>query len=312
MDTHFDVHSSMQHVNPSPVPSHDGSYCSYSSRHTTPQPDMHSSFIPIQVPTSDYCISPQLVMPEAIKMEQRGHVISPHDDLVELLTSTAPSSEHFTVTDVNITSPQFSWATDSDVMFTGTPVTAQSSSEMTYVSSSNFSAIPSSSILSTAASAAGLISNKRPLEENTLKSKPKRRRVINKGQRTAANQRERRRMVTLNDAFDDLKERIPTFNHEKKLSRIETLRLAIAYISFMGQLVNGKEPQDVTLNFPFISENSQSAQSSHSDVMTEYSHMIQNSLPSDSMVPMDMNYAMDMTQQCNTNGYYPNGMFMTQ
>ncbi len=74
-------------------------------------------------------------------------------------------------------------------------------------------------------------------------AKPKRKRIINKDQRKAANHRERKRMVTLNDSFESLKCHIPTFSHEKKLSRIETLRLAISYISFMSELVHGNPSQ---------------------------------------------------------------------
>ncbi|QQP49041.1 hypothetical protein FKW44_009554 [Caligus rogercresseyi] len=50
-------------------------------------------------------------------------------------------------------------------------------------------------------------------------------------QRRAANIRERRRMYNLNEAFDRLRTKVPTFAYEKRLSRIETLRLAITYIS---------------------------------------------------------------------------------
>ena len=32
--------------------------------------------------------------------------------------------------------------------------------------------------------------------------------------------------------------KVPTFPYEKKLSRIETMRLAINYISFMGELIS--------------------------------------------------------------------------
>ena len=77
--------------------------------------------------------------------------------------------------------------------------------------------------------------------------KPKRKRVATMAQRRAANIRERRRMFNLNEAFDDLRKRVPTFAYEKRLSRIETLRLAIAYISFMSDLVKGKEPHEIRL-----------------------------------------------------------------
>ncbi|AWP21797.1 putative fer3-like protein [Scophthalmus maximus] len=65
----------------------------------------------------------------------------------------------------------------------------------------------------------------------------KRRRLITVVQRQAANVRERRRMFSLNEAFDELRGKVPTFAYEKRLSRIETLRLAIVYISFMTDLL---------------------------------------------------------------------------
>ncbi|KAL7826881.1 hypothetical protein AOLI_G00320900 [Acnodon oligacanthus] len=65
----------------------------------------------------------------------------------------------------------------------------------------------------------------------------KRKRVITTVQRQAANIRERKRMFSLNEAFDELRKKVPTFAYEKRLSRIETLRLAIVYISFMTELL---------------------------------------------------------------------------
>ncbi|XP_017278226.3 protein Fer3 [Kryptolebias marmoratus] len=65
----------------------------------------------------------------------------------------------------------------------------------------------------------------------------KRRRIITGVQRQAANVRERKRMFSLNEAFDELRRKVPTFAYEKRLSRIETLRLAIVYISFMTDLL---------------------------------------------------------------------------
>ncbi|KAG5843104.1 pancreas transcription factor 1 subunit alpha [Anguilla anguilla] len=71
----------------------------------------------------------------------------------------------------------------------------------------------------------------------SLTGRSKRKRVITTVQRQAANIRERRRMFSLNEAFDDLRKKVPTFAYEKRLSRIETLRLAIVYISFMTDLL---------------------------------------------------------------------------
>ena len=78
-------------------------------------------------------------------------------------------------------------------------------------------------------------------------SKPKRKRVQSMIQRKAANVRERRRMFHLNEAFDELRKRLPAFNYEKRLSRIETLRLAMTYIAFMKDVSDGTEPDNVEL-----------------------------------------------------------------
>jgi len=43
--------------------------------------------------------------------------------------------------------------------------------------------------------------------------------------------------------------RVPAFPHEKKLSRIQTLRLAIRYIMFMSQLVDVTSPPPPSCQF---------------------------------------------------------------
>ncbi|KAG8039550.1 hypothetical protein G9C98_008193 [Cotesia typhae] len=83
--------------------------------------------------------------------------------------------------------------------------------------------------------------NGRMPNQPTSSSKKPRRRVASVSQRRAANIRERRRMFNLNEAFDKLRKKVPTFAYEKRLSRIETLRLAITYIAFMDELL-GIEP----------------------------------------------------------------------
>lgn len=59
-----------------------------------------------------------------------------------------------------------------------------------------------------------------------------------KVQRFAANVRERRRMLSINSAFEHLRLHVPTFPYEKRLSKIDTLRLAIAYISLLQELLH--------------------------------------------------------------------------
>ncbi|XP_018910688.2 uncharacterized protein Fer2 isoform X5 [Bemisia tabaci] len=57
-------------------------------------------------------------------------------------------------------------------------------------------------------------------------------------QRHAANIRERKRMLSINSAFDELRGHVPTFPYEKRLSKIDTLRLAIAYIALLREVLN--------------------------------------------------------------------------
>ena len=71
-----------------------------------------------------------------------------------------------------------------------------------------------------------------------VKSSRPRRRIASVAQRRAANIRERRRMFNLNSAFDRLRKKVPTFAYEKRLSRIDTLRLAMTYIRFMTDIIN--------------------------------------------------------------------------
>ncbi|XP_065697284.1 helix-loop-helix protein 13-like [Patagioenas fasciata] len=62
--------------------------------------------------------------------------------------------------------------------------------------------------------------------------------------RHAANIRERKRMLNINAAFDELRCHVPTFPYEKRLSKIDTLRLAIAYIALLGEiLASGCDPK---------------------------------------------------------------------
>ncbi|XP_058119275.1 protein Fer3-like [Anopheles ziemanni] len=83
-----------------------------------------------------------------------------------------------------------------------------------------------------------------PSSGSSSAQKKTRRRVASMAQRRAANIRERRRMFNLNEAFDKLRRKVPTFAYEKRLSRIETLRLAITYIGFMSELLAGTPTHD--------------------------------------------------------------------
>ncbi|CAH1803040.1 unnamed protein product, partial [Owenia fusiformis] len=56
-------------------------------------------------------------------------------------------------------------------------------------------------------------------------------------QRQAANCRERKRMKTLNDGFEKLRDHIPEASMDKKLSKVDTLRLAIQYIDQLQSMI---------------------------------------------------------------------------
>lgn len=60
-------------------------------------------------------------------------------------------------------------------------------------------------------------------------------------QRQAANMRERKRMKTINDAFECLRERIPVFGADKKLSKVDTLRLAVRYIQHLSDVLTSSD-----------------------------------------------------------------------
>ncbi|XP_046372515.1 neurogenin-1-like [Haliotis cracherodii] len=56
--------------------------------------------------------------------------------------------------------------------------------------------------------------------------------------RIAANARERRRMQSLNVAFDELRDVIPAFSDDRKLSKYETLQMAQTYIAALQELLD--------------------------------------------------------------------------
>ncbi len=80
-------------------------------------------------------------------------------------------------------------------------------------------------------------------EISTIKGNRKRRSKqispqIKKKRRLAANARERRRMQNLNDAFDRLRQYLPSLGNDRQLSKHETLQMAQSYISALSDLIN--------------------------------------------------------------------------
>ncbi|NXA05810.1 ATOH7 protein, partial [Sapayoa aenigma] len=59
--------------------------------------------------------------------------------------------------------------------------------------------------------------------------------------RLAANARERRRMQGLNTAFDRLRKVVPQWGQDKKLSKYETLQMALSYIMALTRILTEAE-----------------------------------------------------------------------
>ena len=55
--------------------------------------------------------------------------------------------------------------------------------------------------------------------------------------RHAANMRERRRMQSINDAFESLRQHIPTLPYEKRLSKVDTLKLTIGWVAVYKEIL---------------------------------------------------------------------------
>ncbi|XP_055599281.1 basic helix-loop-helix neural transcription factor TAP [Uranotaenia lowii] len=75
-----------------------------------------------------------------------------------------------------------------------------------------------------------------PQDPSTSPQQPE---VVRK-RRLAANARERRRMNSLNDAFDRLRDVVPSLGNDRKLSKYETLQMAQTYIAALNELLSRK------------------------------------------------------------------------
>ncbi|CAI9718611.1 neurogenic differentiation factor 4 [Octopus vulgaris] len=72
--------------------------------------------------------------------------------------------------------------------------------------------------------------------------------------RLESNERERMRMHSLNDAFQELREVIPHVNLDRKLSKIETLTLAKNYIKALTNVICEMRGEPTPYKFEFISD----------------------------------------------------------
>lgn len=87
-------------------------------------------------------------------------------------------------------------------------------------------------------------SNKHESQKSSLKHSSRRRnnniptKDVLRKRRLAANARERRRMESLNVAFDHLRSVIPSISDNQKLSKYETLQMAQSYIGALKDLLS--------------------------------------------------------------------------
>lgn len=88
------------------------------------------------------------------------------------------------------------------------------------------------------------VQNKTPVVPSTVKSEPKFLQSpppaapeVMKRRRKAANARERKRMNSLNDAFEKLRDVVPSLGNDRKLSKYETLQMAQTYIQALNELM---------------------------------------------------------------------------
>lgn len=73
--------------------------------------------------------------------------------------------------------------------------------------------------------------------------------------RLESNERERQRMHSLNDAFQDLREVIPHVNLDRKLSKIETLTLAKNYIKALTNVICEIRGESAPYSLPVAQDN---------------------------------------------------------
>ncbi|XP_018059307.1 PREDICTED: basic helix-loop-helix neural transcription factor TAP [Atta colombica] len=89
---------------------------------------------------------------------------------------------------------------------------------------------------------------KRKKTRNTRCKSPTQVLRLKRNRRIKANDRERHRMHTLNDALERLRMALPTFPEDTKLTKIETLRFAHNYIWALSQTLGNADSGEITVN----------------------------------------------------------------
>lgn len=112
------------------------------------------------------------------------------------------------------------------------PIKSSTSPSSSSSTSSSLASMPSTST-GTYTTATTHKSGKKVKNSGTTKVTPD----VMKKRRLAANARERRRMNSLNDAYEKLRDVLPNFGPDKKLSKFETLQMAQTYMNELKEIL---------------------------------------------------------------------------
>ncbi len=95
------------------------------------------------------------------------------------------------------------------------------------------------------------------LNDESLSTIDGKKRVLTKDQRTAANQRERKRMNIMNGAFNDLRACLPisTGRKRRKMSRLDIVIGAMDYIDYLSSILETPGNGPVEINFEAYQNN---------------------------------------------------------
>ncbi|XP_052897724.1 protein dimmed-like [Anopheles moucheti] len=120
--------------------------------------------------------------------------------------------------------------------------------------------------------------------------------TVLKKRRLAANARERKRMNSLNVAFDRLREIVPSLGPDHKLSKFETLQMAQTYINALSDLL--ERGADATTYSLFDSLDSRGSNDTNNNSSSDTGHLADNAseilLPDDESLDdgfLDIGYA---------------------
>ncbi|KPP69106.1 protein atonal7-like [Scleropages formosus] len=97
--------------------------------------------------------------------------------------------------------------------------------------------------------------------------------------RMAANARERKRMQGLNTAFDRLRKVVPQWGQDKKLSKYETLQMALSYIVALSRILTdsrhrGSHQQWLDLHVESLQQEAAPCYMGHGSPMSDdYAHI---------------------------------------